>query len=204
VAVENQFAREPHILVAVPTGEVLAAAEEIRASIQEQYGIYPEVPPPLHFTLERIWPGGEAQLARAIESIRSITSQSPPFEIRVCGFDYYEAPHLAVALRVERCPIIAPLSRALFDDLRGLGIAVRDDYKEWRFHITVAGTYGAERAWSEQEFGDAARWVGATMDIDAACQVSQLELWGPRYDPQLDVLATFPLAGSTTDELPCD
>ncbi|MFZ7103973.1 MAG: 2'-5' RNA ligase family protein [Peptococcaceae bacterium] len=183
---------EQLFLVVKPRGEVKALAQKIRNRINENYHIYGRVQPAIHATVEVISLNKAGDLQAAKDIIAKISRQFSPFKLEITGFVFFPPPFKAITLAVNKNNEIEIISKLVYEALAEQGMAGREDLQSWKFHITVASPFGAERVWGDQEFRGACQMV-ANWSVAGSCLIDQLELWRPVFDPVKMREATFPL-----------
>lgn len=184
---------EQFFLVAQLQEPLKLLAEEIREKINNRFKIYGDIEPVLHTTIEVLRTKEKEDLILAKKIIKDVVADFSPFCIEVTGFEFFPAPHKAITLGIKKNREIGEISFLLHNQLQRQGLTDREDFAEWKFHITVAGTFGAQREWNNEEFTEACHLV-ENMDVSSSCLVDTLELWRPVLFPQKKEIAVFKLA----------
>lgn len=179
-------------LVAIPTGPVLGIAKEIRDKINEEFEIYSHPEPALHLTVEVLKIENNEDLEESIKIISSITKEFSPFTLEVKGFEFFSAPHKAITLAVKENYFVENLSYIIHQKLQAKGLTSRENISDWKFHITLAGLFGAKRQWSEEEFYRASEFVKDTF-VQGRCVIEHLELWRPVVSSDQKIIQKFEL-----------
>lgn len=187
---------EQLFLVARPKGRVKKLAAEIRQQLNEKFKIYGEFNPTLHVTVEVVKINEPKDLLKAKDIIKNIAKQFSPFPLQVTGFAFFPPPFKAITLAIEKNNEIEIISKLIHEALAEQGMIGREDFKSWKFHITVASPFGAERIWTAEEF-NAACEIAANIEVKGKCLIDKLELWRPVFDLRKMQEGTFPLKNSS-------
>ena len=182
-------------LVAIPRGKMLSVAQAIQTKLNEKYNIYdPNKLPPLHVTIDHITVHDEQEYSKAVKIISDICKKKAPFELTVNGFSFFETPHKSINLYVEKTQCLQDLSIGIHESLKKEGLSSRPFYHDWEFHISLINTVFSAHDWSKEVFLQAKELV-QEWKVDLTCQVEWLELWKPKYQPQLEIEEFFKLSG---------
>jgi 2'-5' RNA ligase len=184
-------------LVATPSGEVKSCALRLQTMFNKRYRLYEQLPP-VHMTMEVIDLPDAGSERKVIELIGEVTENSPPFDVIVEGLIAFPEPYKSIALKVMKNPSLRIIAARINNRLAEKGYTVRSDLSDWDYHITVAGAWNAANEWSYHQFARAFDRV-RDLNLKVSCKISRLELWLPRYQPRLAVLAWFPLLGKANE-----
>ena len=183
-------------LVAIPSGKLLSVAQSIQAKLNEKYRLYsPLNIPPLHVTIDHLLIGSEDDYNLATELIQRVCDKTPVFDLTVKGFSFFHYPHKSINLYVEKTMKLKELADEIHTLLDEAGLSTRPHYAQWEFHISLLNTVFASRTWCEEEFIEAQNYV-KNWGLDLTCKIEWLELWKPKYEPQLIIEDFFPLKGN--------
>jgi len=169
-------------LVAVPKKSLIDLAQRLRNQINDNFQIYGDFQPALHVTVEVVKIQDNTDLYKAKEIIRRISKQFSPFSLEVTGFVFFPPPYKAITLAIKKNNEIEILSGLIYEALREQGMIGREDLHSWKFHITLASPFGANREWSAEEFNSACMIV-KDAKISGQCLIDTLELWRPVVAP---------------------
>lgn len=164
----------------------------LRSKVNQEFQLYGDKEPPLHMTIETIRPSNDQDLRKATEIISNCCSKLGAIKLEVEGFYFFPQPHKAITLAVKNKGKLKTLSEKLYREFDKHKISHREFKKDWKLHISLAGTFGAVREWSEEEYHSAINFI-KEFPADEFCEVEQLELWLPQFDPYLVVQQTFTL-----------
>jgi len=191
---------EKRFLVAIPKGKLLSVAEAIQIELNNKFSIYDSKLPPLHVTIEHIRVTRDEDLKEAANIIDGVCERHAPFELRINGFSFFGPPYKSINLHVEKTNALARISREIHKHLQQKGLSSRPFREEWEFHISLINTVFANREWTEAEFKDAKELV-MKWHVNMTSQVEYLELWRPKFKPNLEVDRVFLLRGMNRE---CD
>ncbi|MGE5653412.1 MAG: 2'-5' RNA ligase family protein [Bacillota bacterium] len=179
-------------LVFRPIDGVLRDVEQIQRNLADRYRLYDGPLPPVHVTLCSFVPGVEHPLLETVALVHQVCLRRQPFEVKIRGFSFFPEPYLSVNLAIEDQPILRDLAGEIRSVLASQKIEVPQLPKEWQPHISLVNNVFADHPWGRKEFEEAQAEL-SEHQYHANWLVTRLELWRPRYEPHLAIVATFPL-----------
>ncbi|SMB83309.1 2'-5' RNA ligase [Desulfonispora thiosulfatigenes DSM 11270] len=186
-------------LVAIPTGPVLELAKDLREKINNEFHLYSWIEPSLHATIEVLKIENNEDLKECEQIISSIVDKFKSFTLEVKGFEFFPPPHKAITLAIRDNYFIENLSYLIHEQLQAKGLTSRENFSGWKFHITIAGVFGADREWSEEEFYRASEMVN-DISVQGRCVIERLELWRPIISSEKKIIQTFNLKRAADTE----
>ncbi len=179
-------------LVFRPTGDALISAEQMQRTLAERYRLYDGPLPPVHVTICSFIPSEDPPLLETVALIHEVCRTRRPFEVEIAGFSFFPDPYLSVNLAIADNPVIRTLAKDIRAALAAHQIEVPALPPGWQPHISLVNNVFADHPWSRPQFEEA-RDELSRRSYHARWQVTRLELWRPRYEPHLAIVATFPL-----------
>ena len=189
--INNTFEDE-YFIVLKPEGDVLDLAEFLQDKLSDQYNLYPEdMYPEIHITLDRIY---KDKLDEAIEIINSVILKYSEIDIVVKNFDCYSfKENNFLVLNVEENKKLVQFSNELHAKLAERGISTIENYKDWKFHISLASTVFTEE---KHNFGEEFQQLCFRFEgvhTPRECKAGVIELWRPTLDEKIKVIKQFQL-----------
>ncbi len=179
-------------LVFRPTAIVLDEAERMQRELADRYHLYDGPLPPVHVTICSFVPSGDHPLLETVALIHEVCRKRQPFEVKIKGFSFFPEPYLSINLAVEELPSIRELAGEIRSVLATQEIEVPPPPPAWQPHMSLVNNVFADHPWGRKEFDEVKERL-SRCDYQASWTVTRLELWRPRYEPHLAIVATFPL-----------
>lgn len=175
-----------------PTDSVLTDAEQMQRQLADRYGLYDGPLPPVHVTICSFVPDTDHPLLETVSLIHQVCHRRQPFEVKITGFSFFPEPYLSVNLAIEDLPVLRELAGEIRSVLSYQKIEVPPLPAGWKPHMSLINNVFADHPWGREQYEEVKQQLGGR-SYQARWLVSRLELWRPRYEPQLAIVATFPL-----------
>lgn len=179
-------------LVFRPTGDVLIEVEQMQRELADRYQLYTGPLPPVHVTVCSFVPSVTHPLLETVATINEVCRPRQPFEVTISGFSFFPEPYLSVNLAIADLPVLRQLASEIRSALAGKHIEVPPLQPDWQPHMSLANNVFADHPWGPKEYEEVKGQL-ASHCYRARWLVTRLELWRPRYEPHLAIVATFPL-----------
>jgi len=190
--IKNSSFDKEYFIVLKPEGDVLKLARFLQKRLVSEFQLYPNnVYPEIHITLDRIY---KKKLKDAVKIIKSTLVKYSEIDIFVKNFDCYSfKDNNFLVLNVEENKKLVNFSRELHEKLEKAHISTIDNYKEWRFHISLASTVFAEK---QKKFNEDFKHLCFRFDgvnTPRSCRANIIEIWKPTLDEDNKLLERFKL-----------
>jgi len=190
--IKNSSFDKEYFIVLKPEGDVLKLARFLQNRLASEFQLYTDdVYPEIHITLDRIY---KKKLKDAVQIIKSIIVKYTGIDIFVEDFDCYSfKDNNFLVLNVEENKKLVNFSRELHEKLEKADVSTIDNYREWKFHISLASTVFAE---NQKNFNEDFKELCFRFDgvnTPRSCQANIIEIWRPTLDEDNKLLKSFKL-----------
>lgn len=188
----NSSYEDEYFIILKPKDDVLKLAKFLQDELSSQYDLYPEDKiPEIHITLDRIV---KDKIDETIKILEKVILKYSKIDILVENFDCYSfKDNNFLVLNVEKNKELVQFSNELHKRLTEENISTIENYKDWKFHISLASTIFTEKKHNfDEEFQELCfRFKG--VQNPRKCKADVIEIWRPTLDEDKKVIKKFQL-----------
>jgi len=190
--VKSSSFKNEYFIVLKPSGDVLDLAEFLQEKLHDQFDLYPDdIYPEIHITLDRIY---KDRLKDAVKIINSLVLKYSKIDILVKNFDCYSfKDNNFLVLNVEENKQLVQFSKELHEKLSTENVSTIENYKNWKFHISLASTVFTEQRQSFDEAFQNLCFRFEGIQTPRKCKAEEIEIWRPTLDEDIKCLKKFQL-----------
>ncbi|MCF8009104.1 MAG: 2'-5' RNA ligase family protein [Halanaerobiales bacterium] len=190
--IENSSFEDEYFIVLKPEGEILTLAKYLQKIISERYNLYPnDIYPEIHITLDRI---KNDKLSDAIKITDSIVAKYNKIDITVKKFNCFSfKENNFLVLNVIENKKLLQFGNELHNELVKKNISTIKNYKEWKFHISLASTVFSDTKYDfNKDFKDLCLRF-EDINIPRTSKARIIEIWRPTLDETKKCIKRFRL-----------
>ncbi|MGM0414384.1 MAG: 2'-5' RNA ligase family protein [Bacillota bacterium] len=167
---------EELFIVLIPGGEVKKQADKIQRLIADNFDIYDKMSrPELHVTIDRIKKTGVKTSINYIETI--INSWNEKVNIALKSFNcFHQEDDRYLVLKIRPTKTLIKLGKKIHFGLSKLNLSTIQDYKEWRYHITIVNNALINKEITKYDFTKLCELIDG-QEKDLISPVERIEIW---------------------------
>ncbi|MFW6382143.1 MAG: 2'-5' RNA ligase family protein [Bacillota bacterium] len=163
-------------IVLIPGGEVKKQAGKIQELIADNFNIYDKMSrPELHVTIDRIKKTGIKTSINYIETI--INKWDEKVNIALKSFNcFHQKDDRYLVLKIRPTKSLIKLSKRIHFGLSKLNLSTIQNYKEWRYHITIVNNALINKEITKYDFTKLCELIDG-QEKDVISKVERIEIW---------------------------